>query len=89
MHNKVWGSAEILANSVETIVFVNTLHPLPEAFLAFFSEACSFPLFSVRSILRNFEMKAVHLSLVRFLKLQGFIALPHMLDLLCNFMLSY
>ena len=36
MHNKVWGSAEILANSVETIVFVNTLHPLPEGFLAFF-----------------------------------------------------
>ena len=36
MHNKVWGSAEILANFVETIVFVNTLHPLPEAFLAFF-----------------------------------------------------
>ena len=36
MHNKVWGSAEILANSVETIFFVNTLHPLPEAFLAFF-----------------------------------------------------
>ena len=36
MQNKVWGSAEILANSVETIVFVNTLHPLPEAFLAFF-----------------------------------------------------
>ena len=36
MHNKVWGSAEILANSVETIVFVNTLHLLPEGFLAFF-----------------------------------------------------
>ena len=36
MHNKVWGSAEILANFVETIVFVNTLHPLPEAFLVFF-----------------------------------------------------
>ena len=36
MHNKVWGSAEILANFVETIDFVNTLHPLPEAFLAFF-----------------------------------------------------
>ena len=35
MHNKVWGSAEILAKSVETIVFVNTLHPLPEEFLAF------------------------------------------------------
>ena len=28
--------AEILASFVETIVFVNTLHPLPEAFLAFF-----------------------------------------------------
>ena len=72
MHHKVWGSAEILANSVETIVFVNTLHPLPEAFLAFF---LGLLLLSVRYILRNFEMKVVHLSLIRFLKLQGFIAI--------------
>ena len=35
MHNEVWGSAEIMANFFETIVFVNTLHPLTEAFLAF------------------------------------------------------
>ena len=36
MHNELWGSAEIMANFFETIVFVNTLHPLTEAFLAFF-----------------------------------------------------
>ena len=36
MHNELWGSAEIMANVFETIVFVNTLHPLTEAFLAFF-----------------------------------------------------
>ena len=78
MHNNVWGSAEILANSVETIVFVNTLHPLPEAFLAFFLGLLLPPI-----------QCAVHLSLIRFLKLQGFIALPLALDLLCNFLLSY
>ena len=32
MHNELWGSAEILANFFETIVFVNTLHPLNEVF---------------------------------------------------------
>ena len=36
MHNEVWGSVEIMADFVETIVFVNTLHPVTEAFLAFF-----------------------------------------------------
>ena len=36
MRNELWGSAEIMANFFETIVFVNTLHPLTEAFLAFF-----------------------------------------------------
>ena len=36
MHNELWGSAEIMANFFETIVFANMLQPLTEAFLTFF-----------------------------------------------------
>ena len=36
MHNELWGSGETMANFFETIVFINTLHPLTEAFLAIF-----------------------------------------------------
>ena len=36
MRNELWGSAEIMANVFETIVFANTLQPLTETFLTFF-----------------------------------------------------
>ena len=73
MHNELWGSAEILANFFETIVFVNTLHPLTEVFhllllrvskpQGFF--ALPFALDSLCNIILSFNAKSIVIFIVK------------------------
>ena len=73
MHNELWGSAEILANVFETIVFVNTLHPLNEVFhllllrvskpQGFF--ALPFALDSLCNIILSFNAKSIVIFIVK------------------------
>ena len=73
IHNKVWGSVEIMANLVETLGIVNMLHPLTEVFhllLLRVSKLQSFialplALDSLCNIILSLNAKAIIIFIVR------------------------
>ena len=73
IHNKVWGSVEIMANLVETLGIVNMLHPLTEVFhllLLRVSKLQSFialplALVSLCNVILSLNAKAIIIFIVR------------------------
>ena len=90
MHNELWGSAEIMANFYETIVFVNTLHPLTEAFLAFFLGLLLPPIQFALRLKKFWNKNSPSFFVKTFWSHKVFkIAVPLAFELLCNIMLIY